>query len=343
MVGGIVPQRAGAAPAKVILLPERPEGTAIRDEVSRRYEEASAMSDIDGHPVVRKERVRPEPDDIALTVGGSGVRIIIRSFAASGKECADPAGKLLDVSLSERPDIAFRVVARSHPYTDKHLVLARPEWPQRMCLDGLTAGLRFLKAVGYPWSGFFNAAAPTTRSFHFQIFGESLPLWQNLERGCVRTTTEPSVSASCISVRTLLHWLFPARLFHGESPDAVAVTVWEAIQEAQAAEASIVVDVVFACARDGSLLVVPVPRDVVIANQAPQSFYPENSSLYGTFGGLELSGLIPVKRDAKLRNFFSGTGLEPVRRILRSLEETTSTASSQDARVLYLGTSGTAA
>jgi hypothetical protein len=157
--------------------------------------------------------------------------------------------------------------------------------------------------MGPGYSGLFNANSPgAPELFHFQFFGVPIPLWTELDRGRV-TVSGRSSRLGEASRGSLKAWPIEAPVFESDNPDDLAASVWAYDQQVRA-DGRYVTDLLFNHASDGGLRVVALRRRR--DRSRPQSFYPEDPSAYGDFGGLELAGLIVTIAKVEMFRAFAG-------------------------------------
>jgi hypothetical protein len=194
-----------------------------------------------------------------------------------------------------------------------------------MYLDGLRAGLSFLKGMGAGYFGFFNAATPTRNNFHYQFFGDlndPWPIWQNVDRGLVTIEQERLYGIDDVTVGNLVGWPITAPIFQSRNPDSLASAIWKEIEPKKLSQNTIS-DLIFNHSQDGRLKVILILRDKVEAMRKPTTFYPEDIDSYGTFGCMEFAGIILMIWKNEIYESLKENIELTAERVKKALKETT--------------------
>jgi len=266
------------------------------DLESPRVEILKKKATHDGKPIVLDSLLKQKQDlDFVL---GTGAKMGIRFFPSRPGPSQIPEGVLLRIALKDEPEEFYNVRARHRPFTDFHIVLSSPK-AQLLEVNGIRVGLYFLKSLGPQHSGFFNAAAPSYAKFHYQFFGEALPLWENIKSKLVSITPRGSHTVSeRVKVGALTNWPFEANVLSSNDTDAlVKAVLWE-VKDLRRKHSSYEYDLLMFMDSDEVIHVALALRRGA-SHVKPKSFYPENQEAYGDFGGLELSGLIVTIKEAQ--------------------------------------------
>jgi len=330
IVKGKIPSRFENTPIGVRLISSDIETESLRDIVEDQFRAVRGQQSEKGEKLVFYDRLETKCDlEFPLSLRGELFKI--RFFPQEPQELGERIIKdlpLLRFALSENINEIFDVYPRRKIYADKHLILCFSgdgDVRQSMYLDGLRAGFRFLKGMGVGYFGFFNAATPTKDSFHYQFFGDpndQWPIWRNLEKSLLAIDGERLYGVDDVSVGNLTGWPITAPIFQSTDPESLANAIWEEINPERLSENTIP-DLIFTHARDGRLKVILILRDKVESLENPKTFYPENIDSYGTFGCMELAGMILMKWDDQIYQSLKNNIELTAERVTRAFAETT--------------------
>ncbi|NUO81872.1 hypothetical protein HUU05_17510 [candidate division KSB1 bacterium] len=266
------------------------------DLESPRVEILKKKATHDGKPIVLDHLLKQKQDlNIVLD---SGAVMCIRFFSGRPVAGQIPEGVLFRIALKDAPNEFYDVKVRHRAYTDLHVVLSNPK-AQSLDLNGIKAGLYFLRGLGPGCSGFFNAAAPSFAKFHFQFFCEVLPLWKNIQDKTVSITPQGSHAVSDhVKVGALANWPFDAKVLSCVDVDPLAEATLSEVIDLRKKHSDYEYDLLLFMDSD-ELIHVALALRRGANHVKPKSFYPEKPEAYGDFGGLELSGLIVTIKDAQ--------------------------------------------
>ncbi len=295
---------------------------SLRKEVEERFAHVRAEPAEDGKPIVLNECLARAEEVTTNLTGGAEARIRYLPDRSQVPRAITNRGAILWFALPDQPAYVYRVTPRRRPNTELHLSLGDPQVTGQELRheNQLRAAFLFLLGMGAGYSGLFNAsAAGVAELFHFQFFGVPLPLWTELERGRVSVTDKYSQLGQA-SEGQLAGWPIQAPVFESENPDELATSVWAYDQKVRS-ESEYITDLLFNHGQDGILRVVAVKRQKDRSH--PQSFYRPDTSAYGDFGGLELSGLIVNITDAVAFQAFANNRSLAATRIETALRDVT--------------------
>ncbi len=328
IIKGVIPPSLENVSIGVCLIASHIEASSLRDAIEDQFRAVRSQQDEAGKRLISYDRLNTKYD-LEFPLSSHGELFKIRFFPVESDENISDNWPLLRFALSENVRATFDVYPRNKIYADKHLVLCSSgnnnRVRQSMYLDGLKAGIRFLKGMGVGYSGFFNAAAPTMDSFHYQFFGDpddQWPIWQNLENGLVTINEERLYGINDVSVGNLAGWPIIAPIFQSADPESLVDAIWKEINPGKLSE-NTVSDLIFTYATDGRLKVILILRDKTKALKNPQTFYPEDIESYGTFSGMEFAGIILMKWKKSIYQSLKDDLDTTVARVKRAFAETT--------------------
>jgi|GEM_PF-1459819 len=151
----------------------------IHQEIMRRYDVAKAECSyyFDSPNTV----VSNDPDEkievkskMAGFACGSSIKLVYLKGRSGIKP--KPNIPLMDFTLDNK---RYRLVARSNPYSEGHMILetVEPKLPQRPDRDAVAAVLETARVLGGEFGGICNFAGYSDGRFHAQYLKTTLPIW----------------------------------------------------------------------------------------------------------------------------------------------------------------------